>query len=95
MLTTFKKDIKKYEHNAELLKTLAHPVRLCIVKHLIQVGSSNVSDLYAGLKMPQSTVSQHLSKLKSARIVTGDRKGLEIYYSVQNETVVNVMRDLA
>ena len=58
------KEIELYESNAELLKVLAHPVRLCIVKGLIERGPSNVSTMYTGLNMPQSTISQHLAKLK-------------------------------
>lgn len=40
MLETFQKEIELYESNAELLKVLAHPVRLCIVKGLIERGPS-------------------------------------------------------
>ena len=36
MLETFQKELELYESNAELLKVLAHPVRLCIVKGLIE-----------------------------------------------------------
>ena len=40
MLETFQKEIELYESNAELLKVLAHPVRLCIVKGLIERGQA-------------------------------------------------------
>ncbi len=45
MLETFQKELELYESNAELLKVLAHPVRLCIVKGLIERGPSNVKNL--------------------------------------------------
>ncbi|HFU7090053.1 TPA: ArsR/SmtB family transcription factor [Bacillus cereus] len=70
-----------YETNAELLKTLAHPVRLEIMIELISRGTCNVSELVGILKIPQSTVSQHLGKLKSQKLVMQNRKGLEVYYS--------------
>ncbi len=73
------------------MKVLAHPVRLCIVKGLIERGPSNVSTMYTGLNMPQSTISQHLAKLKSAKIVSSERKGLEIYYKVENETIIQLV----
>ncbi|KOS25063.1 ArsR family transcriptional regulator [Bacillus anthracis] len=79
---------------SELLKVFAHPVRLCFVKVLLARGPSNVSTMYGGLNMPQSTISQHLSKLKGAKIVTSDRKGLEIYYEVENETIIQLVRVL-
>jgi DNA-binding transcriptional ArsR family regulator len=94
MLETFQTELQVYEGNAELLKVLAHPVRLCIVKGLIEKGPSNVSTMYTGLNMPQSTISQHLAKLKSAKIVTSERKGLEIYYNVENEKVIQLIQVL-
>ncbi|MFX3624907.1 MAG: ArsR/SmtB family transcription factor [Ectobacillus sp.] len=94
MLETFQQDIDLFENNAELLKVLAHPVRLCIVKGLIERGTCNVSTMYTCLNMPQSTISQHLAKLKSAKIVTSERKGLEIYYDVENEKVIQLIKVL-
>jgi len=44
--------------------------------------------------LPQSTVSQHLSKLKSAGIIEGDRTGLEICYRVVDEDVKEIVRIL-
>ena len=69
------KEIELYESNAELLKVLAHPVRLCIVKGLIERGPSNVSTMYTGLNMPQSTISQHLAKLKVLKSFQVKEKG--------------------
>ncbi|MBO9129645.1 metalloregulator ArsR/SmtB family transcription factor [Bacillus sp. 165] len=94
MMEAFQEELDLYENNADLLKVLAHPVRLCLVKGLIEKGSCNVSTMYTGLNMPQSTVSQHLAKLKSAKIVASERKGLEIYYKVENEKVIQIMKDL-
>lgn len=86
-------DLKKYEGKAEILKALAHPHRLCIVKGLIE-NKCNVTKIQECLDLPQSTVSQHLAKLKAAGIIHGDRKGLEICYSISNEDVVNIVRTL-
>jgi ArsR family transcriptional regulator len=61
-----------YENEAELLKALAHPVRLCIVNGLLNKGTCNVSFMQNCLGMPQSTVSQHLQKLRVAGIVKGE-----------------------
>ncbi|HOH70370.1 MAG TPA: ArsR family transcriptional regulator, partial [Sedimentibacter sp.] len=35
----------------------------------------------------QPTVSQHLSKLKSAGILSAERNGTEIYYQIINEEI--------
>lgn len=82
---------KVYEEKAELLKALAHPVRLCIVKKLYETGGSNVSSMQNCFLMPQSTVSQHLSKLKSLGIVEGKRHGTEIVYRVINTDAIKIV----
>lgn len=77
-----KKDFVKFAEVAEILKALAHPVRLCIVKGLLEKGECNVSHMQDCLDAPQSTVSQHLQKLRAAGIIEGVRSGLEINYRV-------------
>lgn len=82
----------KYNKAAEMLKVLAHPVRLCIVNGLLEKGECNVSYMQECLDTPQSTVSQHLQKLKSAGIIEGRRNGLEIYYKISNKKVGDIIR---
>ena len=53
-----------FQEIAEVLKVLAHPVRLSLVKIMLAKGPTNVTTMYGDLQMPQSTISQHLSKLK-------------------------------
>lgn len=75
-----------------MLKVLAHPVRICIVKGLLDNGECNVSHMQNCLNAPQSTISQHLQKLRTAGIIEGRRNGLEIYYSVCNEKVAQLIK---
>ncbi|AIQ64036.1 transcriptional regulator [Paenibacillus stellifer] len=83
---------KAYTQSAELLKAIAHPVRLCIIKGLIDKGSCNVTYMQECLELPQSTVSQHLQKLRSLGIVETQRNGLENYYSVKDERVIRLVQ---
>ncbi|GLC29281.1 ArsR/SmtB family transcription factor [Clostridium omnivorum] len=85
------KDYKKYNDAAELLKVLAHPVRLCIVRGLLSKGSCNVTYMQNCLDVPQSTVSQHLQKLRAAGIIEGERNGLEINYKVTNPKIKKII----
>ena len=82
----------KYNEIAEVLKALAHPVRLCIVRGLIEKGGCNVCHMQECLGMPQSTTSQHLQKLRSAGIISGQRKGLEVTYKVCDQRVVELIK---
>ncbi|MBY9078064.1 winged helix-turn-helix transcriptional regulator [Paenibacillus sp. HN-1] len=83
---------KAYTQSAELLKAIAHPVRLCIIKGLIDKGSCNVTYMQECLDLPQSTVSQHLQKLRSLGIVETQRSGLENYYSVRDDRIVRLVQ---
>lgn len=87
-------NIEKFEQTAQLLKVLAHPVRLCIINGLLGTGRCNVSFIQNCLDTPQSTISQHLQRLRSAGIVEGKREGTEIYYSIANEKIALFVKDL-
>lgn len=76
---------------AELFKSIAHPVRLCILAMLIKENESNVTDIQCCLDVPQPTVSQHLAKLKSAGILAAERNGTEIIYKIKDEGVKNLI----
>lgn len=83
------KDMLKQK--AEVLKAISHPVRLCIVSKLVQEGSHNVTEIQDCLDAPQSTISQHLSKLRAAGVVAGKRNGTEVNYYVINEDAKNII----
>lgn len=85
---------KDYEERAEMLKTLGHPVRLCIARGLISKGRCNVSYMEECLDVSQSAISQHLAKLKNAGIVKGYRAGNEVYYEVISESARKIINTL-
>jgi len=87
-------DIKSYEETADVLKALGHPARLCIVNGLINNEGCNVTYMQSCLNIPQSTVSQHISKLKAANIIVGERHGLEIIYKVVNDDAIKIIEAL-
>jgi len=86
-------DIRDYELKADKLKAISHPHRLCIIKGLIE-NSCNVTKIQECLMLPQSTVSQHVARLKSAGIIEGSRNGLEICYRVVDEEAIKVVKAL-
>ncbi len=85
------KNMKQYDEPANLLKALSHPVRLCIVRGLMRKKKCNVSFMQECLDMPQSTVSQHLQKLRIAGIVATERNGLEVNYILANERIAHIV----
>ena len=64
---------------ATLLGVLAHPHRVRIVEEL-RTGELDVNSLQDILVVSHSRVSQHLSVLRSHRIVTERREGRHVYY---------------
>ncbi|WP_127533857.1 ArsR/SmtB family transcription factor [Paenibacillus kobensis] len=87
-------NIQSFHEAAELLKALAHPVRLCIVSGLLDKDSCNVTYMQQCLSLPQSTVSQHLAKLRAAGVIEAERSGLEVRYRIRNERVKHLVRAL-
>ncbi|MGV8980866.1 ArsR/SmtB family transcription factor [Clostridium sp.] len=88
------KDYIKYNDIAEVLKVLAHPIRLCIVKNLLENGECNVGYMQTCLEIPQSTVSQHLQKLRGAGIIQGKRHGLEINYKIKDQRMGKLINSI-
>jgi DNA-binding transcriptional ArsR family regulator len=78
------------EADVELLKIRAHPVRLQIVKELEHRKICNVTQLTELLDVPQSTVSQHLSKMRG-KILRSERRGLEMYYHIANSKACQIV----
>ncbi len=65
-----------------VFQSLEEDTRLRILALLMEAGELCVCDLIAILKMPQSTVSRHLSHLKNAGWLQDRREGVWIYYSL-------------
>lgn len=83
---------KKLEEKADLFKAISHPVRLCILEMLLRNNKIKVTDMQCCIEVSQSTVSQHLAKLKAAGIVIGEREGVEIYYTISNEEIKKIIK---
>ena len=83
-----------YEEQAELLKALAHPLRLRIIHSLLQSGCRNVSCMEQHTGVSQSCVSQHLQKLRAAGVVTSERQGNEVFYRVASRAAAEVLASL-
>ncbi len=73
--------LQVFEHQAELLKAIAHPKRLEII-HLLRDQELPVTDIHTMLDLPQANISQHLMILRDAKVVQSRREGKQIYYSL-------------
>ena len=76
----------------ELLRALAAPVRIAIVLQLQQSGRC-VHELVDALDVPQPLVSQHLRILKQAGVVSSERAGREVVYSLVDHHLAHIVVD--
>ncbi len=72
-------DREIYEYRARILKAMANPSRLMIMDTLSS-GEKSVAALQEMIGSDISTVSKHLSVLKSAHIVIDRRSGAQVFY---------------
>lgn len=81
----------RYKAQAEIIKALGHPTRLMFVD-VLAGGERCVCELteLAGLDM--STVSRHLSQLKSAGIVEDDKRGTQVFYRLKVPCILNFFK---
>jgi len=78
----------KLSLRANVFKALSHPTRLFIVDELAKE-SRCVGDLTKLIGADVSTVSKHLSVLKSAGIVRDEKRGMQVYYALQMPCVLS------
>jgi ArsR family transcriptional regulator len=69
----------------DLFKALSDPTRREILR-LLQAGDLTAGTIAANFSISKPSISHHLSALKEARLVTAERHGQEIVYSL-NTTV--------
>lgn len=79
-------DMTIYELQAEISKTLAHPLRLAIL-HNLKGGEKTVNELIQTLGASQSNISQHLAILRQRQIVKTRKDGSNIYYRVASPKI--------
>ena len=80
-LTTKTTDDEIFERQAQICKAFAHPGRLRILD-LLGNGERGVSELQRELQVSKTSLSQQISILKSAGVLSTRRNGKQIYCSL-------------
>jgi DNA-binding transcriptional ArsR family regulator len=76
----------------EVLRMLADPTRLQLAGLLLDEERS-VSELATALEKPVPGVSQHLAKMRMARLVTTRKDGTSVLYRIENGHVRQLVVD--
>ncbi|MFA5436252.1 MAG: metalloregulator ArsR/SmtB family transcription factor [Candidatus Neomarinimicrobiota bacterium] len=87
------KNFDVLQRKAEILRIIAHPVRLSILRGLLKNGATRVTDMETGKEIVAASVSQHLARMNSLGILKKERKAVEVYYSlVDKENLAEMLR---
>ena len=86
--------IENLKNVSELLKVLSNEYRLMIVCYLLS-SPMTVGELHSKISnLSQSAISQHLSILKSNKLLDSIKEGQSITYFIQDERVRSVIEIL-
>ncbi len=80
----------RFQARANVLKALAHPSRLFLIEVLSEKPYC-VTELTKMVGADTSTVSKHLSILKSAGLLADKKKGKQVYYSLRMRCALNFL----
>ena len=69
--------------NIEVLKAIAHPLRLQILAFIHEQREVNVNKIYNALQLEQSITSQHLKIMREAGVVICRKKERFVYYAIE------------
>lgn len=75
---------------ADLMKALAHPTRIKILEFLRE-GEKCVCEIIPKLGLEQSNVSQHLALMRERGILSHERDGMKVMYSVKDPAVFDIL----
>jgi ArsR family transcriptional regulator, arsenate/arsenite/antimonite-responsive transcriptional repressor len=72
------------ERHAEQLSALGHPVRLRVLRYVVQAGKGGAAagDIQGHVDLPASTLSHHLKRLVEAGLLAAHTEGTFHYYAV-------------
>jgi DNA-binding transcriptional ArsR family regulator len=84
-------DLAAYRRQAEICKALANPLRLHLVDLLCRK-ERWCTELQVELGISKANLSQHLTLLKSAGIVTASRVGKQLYCSLSQPEVAQASK---
>ena len=78
--------LKDFIETARLFRALSHPLRLAITCGL-SLKPAPQGEIVAVMGRPQSTVAQHLAKLRRTGVITGKRVGAQVTFNLVDPAV--------
>jgi DNA-binding transcriptional ArsR family regulator len=85
-------DNARLQVSSDILRALAHPLRMKILEFIDKNKTINVNKIYNTLKLEQSITSQHLKILRASGLVHTHREGKFIHYTIDYPKLVLAMK---
>jgi DNA-binding transcriptional ArsR family regulator len=82
---------EQLEAAANMLKAIAHPMRIAILNFLEDGKKLTVTEIHELLEIEQSTTSHHLGILKDKGVLASRREGKNTYYFLKHENLSNIV----
>ena len=92
-MDTFNTDI--CSKPAAKFKALGHPIRLWIVRQLADGAEHCVCEFVDAVGVKFATISQHLTVLRNAGIISNDKRGKQMYYRLNCPCILNMIDCIA
>jgi len=84
-------DANRLDTAANMLKAIAHPMRIAILKHLEGGKRLTVTEIHELLGIEQSTTSHHLGILRDKGVLCSKREGKNTFYYLKYEILSQIV----
>jgi DNA-binding transcriptional ArsR family regulator len=89
-----KLDPETLEKAANMLKAIAHPVRISIVSYLEDGKKRTVTEIHKQLGIEQAVASHHLVILRDRGVLFSKREGKNICYYLKHDKLRNILESI-
>ena len=76
---------------ASLLKSVAHPIRIKVIRLIFENESLSVSQIHTLLNIDQPVVSLHLGILKKHGVINSKKEGKNSFYYIVNRSIIQII----
>lgn len=84
-------ELAQLEQAANMLKAMAHPMRIAILSFLEDGKKLTVTEIHELLNIEQSTTSHHLGILKDKGVLASKREGKNTFYFLKHQRLSNIV----
>lgn len=87
-------NVEQLDKAANMLKAIAHPMRIAIIGYLEGGKKLTVTQIHELLDIEQSTTSHHLGILKDKGVLSSKRDGKNTFYFLKHQNLTQIVNCL-